>query len=369
MQLARLKSFDGTLFILMVLLIILGLSVQYSLSLATEAPGLNNFTKQFIFALVGLILFFGLILVDFRFVGAASWLIYILIFLLLVGVLIFGQTLRGVKGWLNFGFFNLQPTELAKLAAIIVLAKFWQASRQPVRVSHLLVSFALILPLAFLIIRQPDLGSALIIIILWLGIFLLVNRNKKYVLWLLIILILISSFAWVFFLEDYQKNRILTYINPHRDPLGQGYQVAQSIVSVGSGQFFGRGFGLGTQSQLRFLPASETDFVFAVLAEELGLVGCLLLLGFYLALLGRLIRIARTVYDNFSQILVLGVTLYFFFQMVINIGMNIGLAPVIGVPLPFISYGGSSLLVSIIALALVESVIIHQPFTKSEEVL
>ncbi len=369
LNLAQLKRFDGILFILMVLLIIIGLAVQYSLSLAAAEQGSNNFIKQSIFALVGLVSFLIVFLTDFRFVRSSAYLIYLFTILLLIGVLIFGQIFREVRGWLNFGFFNFQPAELAKLAAIIILAKFWQEARRPVRVKHLLASFILICPLVFLIIRQPDLGSALMIVILWLGILFLVDKNKKHLLGLLIIIILVASSAWLFFLKDYQKDRILTYLNPQSDPLNRGYQITQSIVAVGSGQIFGRGFGLGSQSQLRFLPAGETDFIFAVLAEEFGLIGCLLVLAFYTILFYRLIKIARVVYDNFDSILVLGIVLYLSLQVIINIGMNIGLVPVIGVPLPFISYGGSSLLIGIIALALVESVILHQPFTKYEDVI
>ena len=370
MRFGLFRNFDRVLFFLMLGLIIIGLAVQYSLSLAvklstgTSEPGLNNFTKQCIFVGIGLILFFAISLIDFRFIKVSAYWVYILTILLLIGVLLFGQTLRGVKGWLNLGFFSLQPTEIAKLVAIIVLARFWQEVRQPVRVHNLLVSFLLIAPLFLLIVRQPDLGSAIIILLLWLSIIFLADKNKKHVIGLLIFIILISVLAWSFFFKDYQRERILTYLNLSSDPLGRGYQITQSVIAVGSGQFFGRGFGFSPQSQLRFLPASETDFVFASFAEQFGLFGCLILLGLNLFLLYRLIRISQTAYDNFSLVSVLGVGLYLFFQLMINVGMNMGLMPVIGIPLPFISYGGSSLLVSMIALGLVESIIVHQPFAK-----
>ncbi len=368
-NLVQLKRFDAILFILMVLLIVFGLVIQYSLSLAVEGENTGDFFKQCIFALIGLILFLVVFLTDFRFVRSSAYIIYLLTIFLLIGVLFFGQTFRGVQGWFSFGFFNFQPAELAKLTAIIILAKFWQEARLPVRLKHVLISFVLILPLIFLIIRQPDLGSALMIVILWFGILFMVDKNKKHFLSLLIVLIVVLSSSWLFFLQDYQKDRILTYINPQGDPLNRGYQITQSIVAVGSGQVVGRGFGLGPQSQLRFLPAGETDFIFAVLAEEFGFIGCLLLLGIYVGLFYRLIRLARTVYDNFGLILILGATLSIFFQAFINIGMNIGLVPVVGVPLPFVSYGGSSLLISMISIGLVESVVTHQPFTKYEDMI
>lgn len=365
-NLVQLKRFDTILFILMVLLIVFGLVIQYSLSLAPIYQSTGDFSKQCIFALIGLILFLLVFLTDFRFVRSSAYIIYLLTILFLIGVLFFGQIFRGVQGWLSLGFFYFQPAELAKLTAIIILAKFWQEALLPVRLKHLLISFILILPLIFLIILQPDLGSALMIIIIWFGILFLVDKNKKHFISLLIILILVFSSSWLFFLQDYQKDRILTYINPQGDPLNRGYQITQSIVAVGSGQVVGRGFGLGPQSQLRFLPAGETDFIFAVLAEEFGFIGCLLLLGIYAGLFYRLIRLARTVYDNFGLILILGTTLSIFFQVFINIGMNIGLVPVVGVPLPFVSYGGSSLLISMISIGLVESVVTHQPFPRRE---
>lgn len=364
-NLTQLKRFDATLFVLMILLIIVGLTLLYSLSLSIKTAGFNNFTKQCIFVLIGLALFCFVCLTDFRFFRSVGYWFYILTIVLLIAVLVMGETFRGVKGWLNFGFFNFQPVELAKLAVIIVLAKFWQETRRPVRLKHILISFILVCPSIYLVIRQPDLGSAMLIIVIWLGILFLVDKNRKHILTLLLIIILVSTISWLFFLKDYQKDRILTYVNPHSDPLGRGYQITQSMVAVGSGQIFGRGFGLGPQSQLQFLPASDTDFIFAVLAEEFGLIGSLFLLSLCAIFLYRLFRISLSVYDNFSMVLVLGIGIYFFLQIIINIGMNTGLVPVIGLPLPFVSYGGSSLLISMIAVAMVQGVIIHQPFTKT----
>jgi len=366
MNFFKLKSFDQTLFILIFLLVVIGIVLQYSLSLST--PGVNFFTKQCIFAAIGFLLFLGISFIDFRLIKATAFLIYLLAILLLIIVLIFGKELRGTKGWLDLGFFNFQPAELAKLAAIIVLAKFWQVVRSPIKPKDLLFSLVLILPLFFLIIKQPDLGSALTIILIWLGVVFLVDSNKKHLLSLLLIVVLVTTISWFFLLEPHQKDRISIYLNPTRDSLASGYQINQSMIAIGSGQFLGRGFGLGPQSQLKFLPDSETDFAFAVLAEEFGLMGCLLLLVVYALLLLRLMRIARQVYGNFSLVLICGVTIYLFFQMIINIGMNIGLAPVIGLPLPLVSYGGSSLVITLISLGLVESVLRHQPFTKASTI-
>lgn len=360
-----LKRFDAVLFICMVLLITFGLATLYSLSLSLEYEGMSNINKQLIFTGIGLVLFGMVSVTDFRFFRSFAYWIYIIAILLLVAVLIFGTTFRGVRGWLSVGGFNFQPTELAKLAVILVLAYFWQEARRPIKITDVMVSFMIVLPSIYLILRQPDFGSAAMIIILWIAIFLLVDKNKKHIAGLLVILIILMSLSWLFVLQGYQKDRILTYFNPDLDPLGRGYQITQSMIAVGSGQIIGRGFGLGSQSQLHFLPAPDTDFIFAALAEEFGLVGSLLLLGLFSLLIYRLIQISKAVYGNFSLVLVLGITLYIFLQMGINIGMNVGLIPVVGVPLPLVSYGGSSLLISMISLALVESVVMHQPFTKT----
>ena len=182
-------------------------------------------------------------------------------------------------------------------------------------------------------------------------------------------MILLAASIWLFFLQDYQKQRILTFVNPDSDPIGSSYQVSQSIIAVGSGKILGRGFGLGPQSQLNFLPAGQTDFIFSVIAEEFGLLGSLILILFYIILLYKIIKISTQVYDNFSMIICLGTVLYFFIQIILVIGMNIGLAPVVGLPLPLVSYGGSSLLVSMLLIGIIESIVIHQPFTKNKNTI
>lgn len=369
LDLRKLQKFDWGLFILISLLVGLGTILQYSLSLANQGVGLEHLYRQLIFVAIGLLVFFIFSFTDFRYLRSASWLFYFLTIFLLLMVFFFGKTMRGTKGWLNLGFFNFQPAELAKLGVIIILTRFWQGCPRPVKFKHLLISFFLSLIPAILIFLQPDWGSAMVLLVIWLGILFLVNHNWKHYLILGLVFLLVSGMAWGFLLKDEQRNRILTFINPQNDPLGEGYQIIQSTVAIGSGSLFGRGFGLGTQSQLRFLPASETDFVFAVLAEELGLAGCLLVLIIYWILLFRLIRIGKTVYGSFSQILVLGIAWYLFIQSIINIGMNIGLVPIVGVPWPLISYGGSSLVVTLLALGIIESIIIHQPFTKNKEMI
>jgi len=206
---------------------------------------------------------------------------------------------------------------------------------------------------------QPDLGSTLVLFSIWLGMLLVSGAKKSHLAGLLVILLIFTVLAWAFFLQDYQKNRVFSFLDPTSDPQGQNYNAIQSITAVGSGGITGRGFGRGVVSQLRFLPERQTDFIFASLAEELGFFGA----GFLLALLFwwfmRIIKVARDSSENFGFFLVFGIFCFFFVQSTINIGMNIGLLPITGVPLPLVSYGGSSMLVSLVALGIVESVLVH----------
>lgn len=363
------RRFDWALFILVLFLVVFGLLIHYSLTVNQTVSGLNNFQKQLIFAGLGFFIFFILSIFDFRFLKPFSYFLYLLAILSLILTLFFGKIYHGVRGWLFIGPFNFQPVELTKLILIIVLANFWQKSSQPIKMSRVFLSLGLVLLPVLLIILQPDLGSALIILVIWFSFLLIVDKKFKHYLIIFILTIILSCLSWAFVLRGYQKDRILTYLNPERDPLGRGYQISQSIIAVGSGQLFGRGIGLGPQSQLKFLPAAETDFVYAALAEETGLIGSTILFLFFLYLFYHLARIAKNTYDNFGLFLVLGIILNLSIHFITNIGMNIGLLPIIGIPLPFISYGGSSLVTSLASLGLVESVVIHQPFTKKEEVL
>ena len=347
------KQFNWLLFTLMIALIVLGLVLQSSLSSIT-------FKKQLIFVFLGLFLFFLISFFDYRIFRSFAYYFYLLTLFLLLILLFLGTTQRGVKGWFSFGPLNFQPTELVKLSVIIVLARFWQELKRPLRFSHLLLSFILILPAIILVLLQPDLGPSLILLFIAFGLALMVSPYKKQILILIMILIAAGFFSW-FFLKDYQQDRILSYLNLKKDPFGRDYQINQSIIAIGSGKIFGRGFNEATQSQLRFLPEGKTDFIFAVLAENFGFLGSFLFLALYFFFLFHLIKISKRVYDNFALVLVLGISLYFFSQLLINLGMCLGLLPVIGLSLPFLSYGGSSLLISMISVALIQSALIHQP--------
>ncbi len=376
MRISILKQFDWFLFGTIILLLTLGLITQYSLSLTARETEKPLFVKQLIFVLFGLGLFFLISFLDYRALNSYIYIFYGLLLILLFSTLIFGQTFRGTKGWLFLPFFNLyfQPVELTKLILIIVLAKCWSEKKSK-QIKNLIIGTLLFLFPFFLVFCQPDLGSAFILIILWLGMLFISfgyslffreegiwTRIKKSIYGFLILLFIFILFSgvWLFLLKDYQKERILIFLNPQRDPLGRGYQITQAIITIGSGKFLGRGLGLGPQSQLHFLPEVRTDFIFTVLAEELGFLGVFFLLGLFIFLFYRILVIAKLTYDNFSLLLVLGLGFLLFSQIFINLSTNLGFVPVIGIPLPFLSYGGSALLTNLIAAGLLESIKIHQ---------
>lgn len=205
---------------------------------------------------------------------------------------------------------------------------------------------------------QPDFGSAMIIFLLWFTLLIIVGTRKSFIFLMVISLILSFTFAWFFMFKDYQKHRILTFVNPANDPLGRGYNLTQSKIAAGSGKLFGKGLGFGSQTQLKFLPESQTDFIFAVICEELGFVGAIIVLSLLFVVLYRILRIAYEAKDDFSLVICLGIFIIIFLHSIINIGMNIGLAPVMGISLPFVSYGGSFLVVCLFMIGLVQSVYI-----------
>jgi len=360
----KIKSFDWTFFILIFLLVILGLVIQYSLSLGLEPNTFSIFKKHIIFICLGFILFFLLSFFDFQIIKPLVPFLYFLVILLLLFVFVFGTTLRGVRGWYSLGVVYFQPAELAKLIFVITLAKIWAGKiKETSEAKRFFLSTGLLLPLVFLSFLQPDFGSALIFILIWLFIISLNIRNFKYLISILIIFVLTSFIFWNFVLHDYHKARIINFFSPGKDPLGWGYQILQSKIAIGAGRIFGRGIGYGSQGQMRFLPASRSDFIFAVFSEELGFFGSSFLILLFTLLFLKIIRISKTIDDPFSFFLVLGLGFNLFIHVIINIGMNLGLLPIIGIPLPLISYGGSFLITTFVSLGIIESTIIHQKIT------
>lgn len=325
------------------LLVSIGILVIYSSS--------NELAiQQIIFTIVGLILFFFISQFELQSLKSLVGPLYILIVIMLVAVLILGIETRGALRWFPLGIFNIQPSEFAKPILILFLAKFW-SENSPTWL-NIFKSLLWLAPVFLLIFKQPDLGSALTLIAIWLGILLAAHISIKKILILALIAIFIIPTSWSF-LHSYQKERIVSFLAPESDPLGKGYNLIQSTIAVGSGQLLGRGLGRGTQSRLQFLPEFRTDFIFASIAEEMGFLGSFLILSLYLFLLSYCLRVATQTSNSFNLLVILGVVAMLLFQIIVNIGMNVGLLPITGITLPLISYGGSSLISTFLSLGMV----------------
>jgi len=308
--------------------------------------------KQLLWIACGL---FGLLLaisISWGTLVRFSYAIYGLVLASLLFVALIGKTGLGAQRWISFGPFSFQPSELMKIALIVALAKYLgDRGEQIRRARQILVPILLVLAPAFLVLRQPDLGTAIILVVTGLGMILLFGLPWRYLFYSTTISLLGFPFLWTL-LRDYQKERILAFLDPQHDPLGSGYHIIQSRIAVGSGKLLGKGWMAASQSQLNFLPEHHTDFVFAVSAEQFGFLGSLLVLSLYLLLISRAYRIARQAKDLFSALLASGIVIVIAFQVIVNVGMVTGLMPVVGIPLPLMSYGGTSMVTMMIAIGL-----------------
>ena len=355
----RLAShFDWTLLGISVGLILLGILTIYSATYSVSehrASGLAS--KQFYWFLIGVVAMVAATTFDYHRVDHIAYPFYVVILTLLALVFIIGRSGGGSQRWLHLGVFTLQPSEFAKLAIVLALTKFLQYD-EPLggyRLRDLWMPFALALPLIVLTLIQPDLGTAVILVVVFFSMILMGGLRLRSLLCLGAAGLTFLPIAY-HFLKPYQRNRIWTFLNPDLDPLGAGYHVIQSKIAVGSGRFFGKGFLNGTQNRLDFLPAQHTDFIFAVFAEEWGLIGCLILLGLYLALMIVALRAVSRAKDRIGALLAFGVLSIFFWHVVINVSMVTGLMPVVGIPLPLLSYGGSSMVSMMVAMGLLINV-------------
>ncbi len=351
--LALWQGWDMLLLLFTALLLFIGLAELYSSSI-TRPELAPSFDRQVLAAVIGIVFMLVVSLVDYRLYRSWSKLIYLSAVLLLIVVLVFGQTLRGTTGWLRWGEIGFQPVELVKIMWILILASYLSYAGAPLNSKKTIIAALLLAPILLLIILQPDFGSGFMLLIVLAALLAVMPKHARW--WLttagsVVVLALLGSL----FLQDYQQERILNFLSPSRDPLGSGYNVTQSVIAVGSGSLWGRGLGVGTQSQLKFLPEQHTDFVFASLAEELGLVGSLIVLLLWLGFFSRIWRLLRRLRDDFAVLVTVGIFSLFAIQVVLNIGMNLGLAPVVGITLPFISFGGSSLVSSLIAVGLLQN--------------
>ena len=349
------RRFDWLLWLAVVLLIALGLVIQYSLNFTNQNFG--TLYMQAGTAAAGMVLLVLLARWDYRSLMKSAWIVYLASLLLLLATLIIGRVAHGTRGWL-FGF---QVVEFAKLALVITLARFWAAKKEAMYwPENIFKGLILTIIPVVLILLQPDFGSAMVLIGVGFLLLFLLDRRLKMVALLVLVGMVVVAGAWLFVFKDYQKNRVLTFFDPARDPQGSGYQITQSIIAVGSGRLLGSGFALGSQSQLKFLPEAKTDFAFSVVAEELGFLVSVLILVLYALFFWRVWRLIREAYDDFGVLLAFGCGTVFLIQLAVNVGMNLGVAPITGIPLPFISYGGSSLIVSLAMVGLLESISSHQ---------
>lgn len=350
-----LKRIDWFIAAPIIVLLSFSLAELYSVSLGQGGNSALLY-KQITFAIIGLVIFFVVAVIDFHYFYTYSNYIYLLSFVLLLAVLIFGQTINGTKGWFGFFGLGLQPVEFAKLALIIFLARYFSKAAVASRpLKHLVVSGAFTFLLIACIMMQPDLGSAALLFITWVLFLIAVNIPKKYLFTIAGVLIVLFGIAWQFVFKDYQRERLLTYVKPSAS--STNYNVKQAIIAVGAGGLSGRGLGFGSQSQLKFLPEASTDFMFAVVAEELGFIGVIVVIGCFVLLFWRYVSSLSRSRNYFGSLIVIGGTGLIFIEMFINIGMNMGILPVVGIPLPFVSYGGSALLAHAALAGIMHSVV------------
>ncbi len=351
-----LKRIDWLLVFFVVPIILAGLFTMKSF--IPQENTINFFDKQIIWIILSLFVFFAFSFIDFGFLRRTD--VLVALFLIFCGLLIIlfiiGHLVNGAQSWFSFGVFSFQPADMMKLVLILILAKYFSRRHVEIRdIKHIFISgFYAFIPFV-LILLQPDFGSAMVIFFIWLGMVLVSGISKMHLLFVFLSGAIIFASLWVFAFAPYQKERILSFINPLADIHASGYNASQSTIAVGSGQVLGKGLGFGTQSRLKFLPEPQTDFIFAAFSEEWGFVGsCFLLLLFGLVL-WRILHCASLEASNFEMLFGIGIAIFFMSHILINIGMNIGLLPVTGIPLPFMSYGGSHLLTEFMALGILMS--------------
>ncbi len=350
---------DWLMILSLFVLLLFGLAAIYSVDLSRGIEFLNV-KKQAFAILIALILAFFLATSNYKLLRNYSLVLYGSgIFFLLI-VLWLGTTVRGSRGWFVFDWVSLQPVEFMKFALVVALSTYFsQRARKVFSFREFYESLAIVgIPIG-LTLLQPDFGSAFVLMGIWVCVVLLAGIRARFFVPLVGFFGLLFYLGWKFFFADYQRARVLAFFNPQFDPLGQGYNVSQAIIAIGAGGWFGRGLGFGSQSQLKFLPESHTDFIFAVIAEELGFFGVLLLLGAFVLLFSRImIRLWRS-RDNFTAFLLVGIASTFFLQIFVNVSMNLGLFPVTGIGLPLVSYGGSSVMLFLAFAGVLQGIAMH----------
>jgi rod shape determining protein RodA len=348
------RNFDWITFSVIIVISFIGIMTIFSATRQPgDAPQATFYMKQVAWLLISICALIVIVSFDYIWLARIALVLYITGVLLLVFVLITGKTGMGAQRWISIGFFSFQPSEFFKLIFIIMLAGYYSLRRESLDTFALLRVFLIIVLIPFvLLFKQPDLGTAVIILLIFASISLAYGLKKKLLITLMIIgmvsLPFVGNVLWTG-LKDYQKNRLIAFIDPQVDPSGIGYHINQSKIAIGSGEFAGKGFLKGTQGPFRFLPEKHTDFIFAVYAEERGFMGSLFLLFLYFVLILRGLDTARKAKDEFGRFLALGITFMFSIYFFVNVGMTLGIMPVVGIPLPFMSYGGTALLSNFIS--------------------
>lgn len=348
--------FDQYLFISITLLSIMGLFFLYSAS----QEDLNTVIKQSIFVGFGLILMFAVSQLDPDFYKMSSGLFLVVSIVLIFITMFFGKEINGAKRWLDLGFFTLQTSEIVKISLPIFLASYLYNKPLPISAKHTFLTLILISFIFFLVYRQPDLGTGLVVFMAGVYILFLAGLSWKFIFTSFGLIVLSLPFLWNNFLQPFQRQRILTYLDPSSDPYGSSWNITQSKIAIGSGGMSGKGFQEGSQAHLNFLPEAETDFIFAVIAEEFGFVGVCILLSIFFFILLRCLYLAFNARDRFCRLTIGGLSLVFASTLFINLGMVVGILPVVGMPMPFISKGGSSLLSFYIAFGIIISMATHK---------
>jgi rod shape determining protein RodA len=316
------------------------------------------FFRQLVWLGISVTVFLILSTIDFKFLrrtAVITWL-YLISAGLLVILFAAGSVFQGAQSWLDFGLFSFQPAELAKLVLVLTLAKYFSRRHIEIQnIRHIIVSGVYAFIIFILVLFQPDFGSAIIIFLIWLGMVLVSGISKKHLLTVFLLGFAATAFLWIFVFQDYQKARILNFIHPLQDIRGTGYNAYQSMVAVGSGQVLGKGVGYGTQSRLKFLPEYQTDFIFAAFSEEWGFIGVVLLFILYILFIFRILYNSIKGATNFEVLFGVGLAIIFISHFFVHIGMNIGVLPITGLTLPFMSYGGTNLLISFVGLGILMS--------------
>ncbi|MGQ9455795.1 MAG: rod shape-determining protein RodA [Armatimonadota bacterium] len=355
-----LRNFDFVLAITALCILIFGCFAIYS---ASRGRSIQYVQRQLIFAIIGTVIATIFALIDYdtykRYAGKLyGWTVVILIL-----VLKFGHQSKGAVRWVGIGPFQFQPSEFAKIVLIICLAVFFVNRQSEIRSLRTLVASALYLAVPMLLIfKQPDLGTSLTLVAIWASMAFVAGAYLRHLFGFFMFAFMLGVVVWYVpgIMKDYQKARLVSFVNPNADPLGSGYHVIQSRIAIGSGQFVGKGYLKGTQRKLRFIPEQHTDFIFTVVGEELGFVGSAGLVILYTIFLWRALNIMIASEDGTGRLMAAGIIAMFVFHIFVNIGMTLGIMPVTGVPLPLFSYGGSSLITSLVAIGLLESVSVRR---------